>query len=421
MKRALPFLALAALAGCGGNTTDPAPGLFTNSARDLRQREEAINRATKDLTAGTAAKAVAASNEFGTRLLGEIGDQGNVMISPLSISTALAMTMNGAVGQTRDDMLKTLGVGKLTVDQVNEAANSMREVLGAADPAKATLRVANSLWVKKDYKLETQFLAENSKAYNANIEDVDFMTADGFKRINDWVKAATEGKIEKIIGEDPDPLLRVVLVNAVYFKSGWKDKFDPEATKSGDFTVDKEKTVSVDFMNRNGKMGYAKKDWGSLVRLPYGDDRFEMVLALPEAGGDPVIAAKKLIAEKDLGLSTSQLVLSLPKWKSSYEKKLNEPLSKLGMGIAFTDKADFSAMKKGEQLAISSVIHKSFIEVNEEGTEAAAATGISVGTTSAPLEPTVVKFDRPFAYMIRESKTGQVLFLGVMRNPASAK
>lgn len=421
MKRALPFLALAAIAGCGGNTTDPAPGLFTNSARDLRQREEAINRATKDLTAGTAAKAVAASNEFGTRLLSEVGDQGNVMISPLSISTALSMTVNGAVGQTREDMLKTLGVGKLTVDQVNEAANSMREVLGAADPAKATLRVANSLWVKKDYKLETEFLAENSKAYNANIEDVDFTVADGFRRINDWVKAATDGKIETIIGEQPDPLLRVVLVNAVYFKAGWKDKFDAEATKSGDFMVDKEKTVSVDFMNRNGKMGYAKKDWGSVVRLPYGDERFEMVLALPEAGGDPIKTAKKLVAEKELGLNTAQVVLSLPKWKASYEKQLKDPLSKLGMEIAFTDKADFSGMKKGEPLAISSVIHKSFIEVNEEGTEAAAATGISVGATSAPLEPTVLKFDHPFAYMIRESKTGQVLFLGIMRNPASAK
>lgn len=421
MKRALPFLALAALAGCGGNTTDPAPGLFSNSARDMRQREEAINRATKDLTAGTASKAVAASNDFGLRILEEIGSQGNVMISPISISTALAMTMNGANGTTRDEMMKTLGVNKLSIEQVNEAAESLRDLLATADPTKATLNVANSIWARKDFKFETEFLAENAKSYNAMIQDVDLTTPAGYRQINDWVKVATEGKIPSIIAEEPDPNLRMVLVNAIYFKAGWKDKFNPEATQPGDFQVSKDKTASVDYMTRNAKLAYTKKDWASVVSLPYADGRFEMLLALPEGDTDPGKVIRKLATEKDMKFEPKQLLLFLPKWKSSYEKELKESLSKLGMPLAFSDSADFSGIKKDEKVKIDKVIHKSFVEVNEEGTEAAAATSVGIAATSLPAEPHTLKFDRPFAYLIREAKTGQVLFLGLMRNPASSK
>lgn len=409
-----------ALIGCGGNSSDPAPGLYTNTARDSRQREEAINRATRDLTAGTSARIVEATNDFGFRLLEQVDEGANVMISPLSVSTALAMTMNGAAGKTREEMQKTLGVSKFTPEQINEAGTAMRDLLSSVDPTKSTLRIANSIWLKQGLQFETQFLADNANTYNAKISETDMAKPEGYRQINDWVKSATDGKIPSIISEEPDPDLRVVLVNAIYFKSAWRDKFDPEATKSAPFHAPKE-DVAVDFMTRGGKYPYAKNDWGTVVTMPYGENRFEMVLILPPDNADWPKFMKKLSEQKAIAPSSAkEIVLSLPKWKSSYEAELKDPLSKMGMPMAFSEAADFSLMKKDENLAISKVIHKSFVEVNEEGTEAAAATGVQVAATSAPMEPTIVRFDRPFVYAIRENKTGQVLFLGILRNPSKS-
>lgn len=423
MKRIAPLCVVAALAGCGGNSTDStSPGLFTNSARDSRQREETINRATRDLTGGNSARIVESTNDFGFRLLQEVDSdpEGNVMVSPLSIATALSMTMNGAKGRTREEMQKVLGVNKFSVEQINEAHSSMRELLGSADPAKSSLRIANSIWSKQGVQFETEFLSQNANSFNAKIGEVDLTKPEGYRQINEWVKSATEGKIPSIISEDPDPDLRIVLVNAIYFKAGWKDQFDKENTKSGVFQSPKQPST-VDFMTRSGKYGYAKHDWATIVSLPYAETRFDMILALPPEKGDFDKFVKKFASEKSLSPgATQQILLTVPKWKSSYEKELKSALTKLGMGNAFSDDADFSLLKKDEKLSISKVVHKSFVEVNEEGTEAAAATGVQVGTTSAPAEPTIVRFDRPFAYAIRENKTGQILFLGIMRNPAKS-
>lgn len=421
MKRIAPFCVLASIVGCGGNTaTDTNAGLYTGSNRDNRQREEAITRATKDLAEGPAARIVAANNEFGFRLLEQVDTgKGNVMISPVSVSTALSMTMNGAEGKTREEMQKALGVNKFTMEQVNDANDLTRELLSSLDPSKYSLKIANSIWVKKGVKLETDFLTKNANSYNAMISDVDLNDLAGYKQINDWVKASTEGKIPSIIAEEVNPLLRVVLVNAIYFKANWKDKFNKEDTKSGPFHTGAKDPVAVDFMNRSGNYGYIKHDWGTLVSLPYSDGRFEMVLGLPPENQAIDKFIQKLGAQASFSpKSGKQLMLSLPRWKSSYAETLNDPLAKLGMPLAFTPNADFSLMYKAEKLFISKVVHKSFVEVNEEGTEAAAATGVEVAATSAPAEPTVVKFDRPFVYAIRETKSNQILFLGVMRNPS---
>lgn len=418
MKRIAPFFLLAALAGCGGNSTDSAPGLFSNSGRDARQREETINRATRDLTAGPAAKVVEATNSFGYRLLEQVDTgEGNVMVSPLSVSTALSMTMNGAQGKTREEMQKALGVNKWTVEQVNEANRSMGELLGSVDPKDSTLKVANSIWTKEGATFEAPFLDANAKTYNAKISTVDMSQPEGYRQINEWVKSTTEGKIPSIISEEPNPDLRMVLVNAIYFKSNWKDKFDKEATKSEPFHTSKDLSIPSDFMTRNGKYGYTKNDWATVVTVPYAEHRFEMVLSMPAAGADFSKFVKRMSSEAPTPNGVKEIILSIPKWKSSYEKELKASLSKLGMTTAFTDNADFSLISKAEKLMIGKVLHKSFVEVNEEGTEAAAATGVEVGVTSAPAEPTIVRFDRPFVYAIREVKTGQPLFLGIMRNP----
>jgi serine protease inhibitor len=420
MKRLAPLFVLSAAIGCGGNSsTDSNAGLYNAPNRDSRQRSEALDRATKDLTEGTAAKVVAATNDFGFRLLDQVDDgNGNVMISPVSISTALSMTLNGANGKTRDEMLKALGTNKFTVEQVNEANESTRELLSSFDPAKSTLRVANSLWVKQGVKLETDFLTKNANSYNAMIADVDLNALDGYRKINEWVKTATEGKIPTIIEEKVNPALRLVLVNAIYFKANWKDKFNKEDTKSGPFAVTAKENATVDFMNRSGSYPYIKHDWGTLVSLPYADGRTEMILGLPASGQDPQKLADKLAGQTNFAPTQfKQLLIALPKWKSTYEKELRNGLEKLGMSLAFTEKADFSLMKKDESLAISKVMHKTFIEVNEEGTEAAAATGVEVAATSAPAEPTIVRFDRQFVYAIRDTKSNQILFVGIMRNP----
>jgi len=317
-------------------------------------------------------------------------------------------------------MQKTLGVDKLSVQQIDSAAQSMREILGSSEKALASLDIANSIWTKKDFKFEPLFLTAGQTAFGAKLTDVDFNAPESYRQINDWVKTATQGKIEKIIGEDPQPDLKMVLVNAIYFKAGWKDKFDAENTKSGEFHTAEDKTSTVDYMTRSGKMQFNKSDWASVVRLPYGDQRFEMVLAMPEGKQEMGKFINKLGADTNwLPTEVKQVALTMPKWKSRYEKELKDTLGKLGMPSAFSNDADFSNMSKEEKLKIDKVIHKSFVDVNEEGTEAAAATAVTMKPLGA-MVPTIVKFDRPFVYMIREVTTGQVLFLGVMRNPATA-
>jgi len=360
-------------------------------------------------------KAVEANNDFGVRLLHEL-DRGpdNVMISPVSIGTALSMALNGAAGTTRQAMLSAMGRGGINTNDVNRDYAEMLTRFAQSDPDKVSIHIANSLWAQRGLTLKNAYKADTANTFKATLDYVDFAKVEAYRRINSWVSTQTKGKIPNILPEDPDPGMRLVLVNAIYFKSNWKDQFDAKLTRLGKFNVTPNEAVETSFMVRNGAYKIGRHTWGTAVSLPYSDSRFEMVMALP-AGDSPLDGVARRLIETD-GLfedKPQMFTLSLPKWKSEYGTSLTKSLKEMGMGAAFGSGADFSGISSSP-IYISDVIHKSFIEVNEEGTEAAAATAVHMRGLG---RPTIVSFDKPFVYAIRETSSGHILFLGTMRNP----
>ncbi len=420
MKK-LGFLAcVAVLAGCGGSNSgvNPGNGLYGAPARDARERESLVNTATKDLANGPAAKVAEASGGFGMRLLQESPKTGNAVVSPLSVSSALSMALNGANGETQHEMLEALGYGKLAPTQVNEASRSMRMLLGNVDPS-VQLRVANSIWAKEGQPFSEAFLKANEDAYGAKTTRLDFSSAEAPQEINRWVKEATEGRIDTIVDKIEANMV-MYLVNAVYFKGQWRTPFEKELTKDGTFTNNEGEKETVPMMAVTSRFGIHEDKGWKAISLPYGNGRIEMVVVLPSGSIDDLVkgfAAKGL--PKSIGeVEEKQVSLKMPKFTETFEESLVEPLKKLGMKLAFTDKADFSLLST-DPLLISEVKHKTFIEVDEVGTEAAAVTSVGVAATSAPVDkPVEFVVDRPFAFLIREKQTGLVLFAGAMRSIA---
>jgi serine protease inhibitor len=414
MKRAWTLLPFVVLAGCGGtnsNLNQPA-GLYTNSARDARERQELVTKATAELGKSANVKTTAALNGFGFNLLR--GTEGQTrMVSPLSVSTALLMTANGAEGATQKAMLAGLGLEKVSLNQANDANKAYRQLLGNVDPS-VTLNIANAIWVDNRTSIKADFLKQNEANYGAKASTLDFRGPNAVKTINDWVREATAGKISDLVQELDDDS-RVVLTNAVYMKSNWSDPFEPEATVEGDFKSSAEKSVRVPFMNATRFMQYADLDGTKAVVLPYGSQRFEFIAVLPKDMPEYVKTLDSARWTKLMGAVKQQRVaLKLPKFKAEFTADLNSFLKEAGMGVAFeAGKANFKAMAD-EDLYISSVVHKTFIDVTEAGTEAAAATKVEMKATAMPIEQpaTPLVFDRPFVYAIRERETGVLLFIG---------
>lgn len=412
MKRALPLLALIAV-GCGGsNTGSPTPGLYSDNARSSREREEMVANASKSITTGEAAKVVLASNEFGAKLLGEIGTDKNVLISPISIATALTIAMNGASGNTLDEMKKSLGLERVSMDQINAAHASLRTLLGDQQ-----LRIANSIWSRKGVLFEEPFMKDNTAFFNAKVADLDFAAPDSSGIINDWVKTATDGKIAEIVPKTIPADVVMYIINAVSFDAKWKDPFDKDGTFPAKFNLANSKQADAPMMHRTVRTSNGiSKEGDQWVKLPYAGDRFEMIAVLPKVGRTSLQACSKL-AQIAVGTGSSEEVsLSFPKFKLSYESALVPILKKLGIKEGFTEQANFSRLRAKKDVMITDVKHKTFIDVTEEGTKAAAATSVEVGVTSMPMTKEI-KFDRPFAYAIRELKSGQLIFLGVLADP----
>lgn len=361
---------------------------------------------------------VSATNRFGCRLFGALSSKGNAMISPLSISLALRMAMNGASGETLAQMESGLGLSGLGLDKVNANSQSLQATL-ASDP-QVMISIANSVWTRKGFPFESAFLEATKNSYQAQIADIDFKDPGAAKTINSWVSDATKGKIPSIV---PDPLPEsavMYLINAVYFKAKWIEPFQSSATRPGDFTLSDGSKVQTPMMNRDGVEGFTVDGGREGVVLPYRDGDFEMAAILPAPSETPrdLVAA---MAEKDLLAGSSRIngpvILELPKFRVAYEESLNKGLQALGMREAFTQNADFSKMRTQRDVFVSDVRHKTFIDVTEEGTEAAAVTSIEMRGTAILAQPRVIKFDRPFVYLIRHRPSGQVLFLGVLENP----
>ena len=364
---------------------------------------------------------VKSDNTFGFKLVSAIPESHdkNIMISPFSVSMALSMALNGADGQTKTAMVSALGFEELTPDEIDQIYLDLVNALKMADN-KVVLNIANSIWIKKGFPVVENFTKVNQDFYHASVENLDF-NPDAVNIINKWVNSNTNGKIPAILDSiSPEEIM--FLINAIYFNGKWQIQFDPSKTTNTDFKLYNGQTVSVPMMKLKEKYAWSQQTGYKALKMPYGRGKFEMILLLPDEGSTPENIAGKLDRTKWESLlnslnSPSEIDVWLPRFEYSWEIQLNQALSSLGMGIAFTDQADFSKINPDQQLLITKVKHKTYIKVNEEGTEAAAVTSVGVGVTSFPANPTEFHVTRPFFYVITEEDTGAILFLGKVENP----
>jgi len=356
-------------------------------------------------------------------------EDGNIFYSPYSISLALAMTYGGARGETAKQMADTLHY-LLPQSDLHSAFNGLDiELQKRGEGAKSKdgegfrLNVVNAIWGQKDYKFLSAYLDLLAENYGAGLRILDFKSAPEQSRmtVNKWVSDQTEDRIKDLIPEGSiNPLTRLVLTNAIYFNAAWKLPFKPEATTNGPFHLINGDDVTVPMMKQTEYFGYAKSGNYLAVELPYDGGELSMVILMNESGKfSDFEDALKLSAVKAIidSLKYTRVALTMPKFEFESEFGLKETLIEMGMEEPFRDSADFSGMSKESDLHIDDVVHKAFVSVDEAGTEAAAATGVIVGTTSMPPEPVTVTLDRPFVFLIRDIKTGAILFIGRVMNP----
>jgi len=357
-------------------------------------------------------------------------EDGNLFFSPYSISTALAMTFAGAAGETADQMKGTLHFD-LEAGALHAAFNAYALDLEArakadVDGTPFELSIANSLWGQEGFAFQPEFLDLLAENYAAGMRLVDFVADPEASRqvINRWVSDETRKRIEDLIPEGAiDEMTRLVLANAIYFKASWMSAFDPDATASEPFHRLSGDTVDVPMMHAEESYRYLVADGYQAIELPYQSGEMSMVILLPDEGRFEVFqdALGPDQLERALGQMTYGPVrLGLPRFTYESEFSLRDALEGLGMTDAFEpDRADFSGMDGNRDLYISSVQHKAFVAVDEKGTEAAAATAVIMGVTSAPIgEPITLTIDRPFIYLIRDGQTGSILFLGRVVDPS---
>jgi serine protease inhibitor len=365
---------------------------------------------------------VAANNRFGFELFNQLQlkDRGkNVFYSPLSVALALSMAYNGAAGETKEAMRRTLKTEGLSLDELNQASAALINSLRSSDP-KVELAVANSLWARREVKFREDFLERNRQFFAAEVASLDFGSPSALTAINDWVSRNTKSKIPSIIDQiDPDDVM--FLINAVYFKGQWENKFEKGLTKNEPFYSLSGPQKEVPMMSQSGEYQYYRGDKFQAVRLFYGAKSASLDLFLPDNDSSIDDLLKGLSFEQ-CGQWTGSFHkaegdIKIPRFKMDYESRLNDPLKAMGMGVAFVGgKADFSGMRDQNDLYISEVKHKAVVEVNEEGTEAAAATSVGARLTSMPLRFTFVA-DHPFLMMIRDQRTDAILFMGVVVDP----
>lgn len=377
-----------------------------------------------ELTEKTASL-ITASNDFGLDLFNYIyayeEDQENIMVSPLSVSLALAMTYNGALTQTKNDMEKTLRLSGLTSEEINTSYYNLIEALKKMD-AKVKLEIANAIYYRDDFEVEQDFIKINKKYYDAEVAPLDFSSDDAVDIINSWVFDHTDGKIETIL-ERISPLHVMFLLNAIYFKGTWQKEFNNKSTEALPFYLENGEQLITETMQRLDTALYTSNELFSAVQLPYGENNFYMTVFLPNPGINLKDITEKLNKETwnswmENFEITKNIDIKFPRFKYKYEIMLNDVLSEMGMKIAFTSAADFRGINRNGDLLIDYVKHKSFIEVNEEGTEAAAVTIVAIERTSAG-GPEKIPFyvNKPFLYTITERSTGAVLFIGTVKNP----
>lgn len=371
---------------------------------------------TKSLVAGV--------NGFGFALFDSLGRgrQANVCISPTSISTAFALAMNGARGETRREMAATFGIADMSPDRVNGAVGELAESL-TAPGSDVTVEMANALWYNDGIcRVKRAFLETNRASLGAEL--LPLTTSDA---VNAWVGTKTHGKIPVII---PYPLADntvTVLVNAVYFKGAWLTRFDSNATRVEDFRDEENTTSKCHMMHMTAPLSYYQDERMQAVDLPYAGGRFAMTIVLPHPGRtiDSLGAVLRSDGWSNLTarMYPANVDLSMPRFTTEYDASLVAPLQRLGMRLPFGG-ADFGDICDTD-LVITDVLHRTFVDVQEEGTEAAAATAIVIAVDESTMGseerlPIPIRLDRPFVYAIRDMRTGAILFLGKVHHPTVA-
>jgi serpin B len=374
---------------------------------------------------------VEGNNAFAVDLYGKLRDQGgNLFFSPESISTALAMAYAGARGATASEMAQTLHF-TLPPEQLQPAMGALLNDLNAAHTGYQ-LSVANALWAQQGYKFLDDFLNIMKSNYGAGFNEVNFKGAPEAARstINQWVEQKTQGKITNLLPPGTvSPITRLVLTNAIYFKGDWQMQFDKAQTKLEDFHLSPTETVKVSLMHRDGGFNYFNGGAFQALEIPYKSNELSMVVFLSNDIGGLSALEQSLTGSnarqwlQELRFAP-KVIMTIPKFKMTKEFELAGTLGAMGMPRAFQPgAADFSGMTGNRDLSISAVIHKAYIDLNEEGTEAAAATGVTMRAATArapnPTPPIVFRADHPFVFMIRDTRSGGILFMGRVTHPAS--
>lgn len=385
------------------------------------------NNPTEEETPNVSTNSVVeANNQFAFELYSKYqSKEGNVFFSPYSISTALAMTYEGARDKTAEEMQSVFHWP--TDSNIRQSAFlSIYNELNKQDK-KYQLNTANALWAQKDYLFLKDYLDVTGKYYGAEVTNLDFINQAEPSRviINNWVEKQTNDKIKDLMPKGAiNDLTRLVLTNAIYFKGTWLKQFNKTLTQNEDFKIDSNTTVKAPTMSLTGegaKFNYMENDQLQLLELPYDGKELSMLILLSKK--DDLKSLEKLFNSQNLSewksaLQEERVDVYLPKFKFDTKYFMANDLAEMGMPTAFTNSADFSGMTGNKDLFISTVIHQAFVEMNEEGTEAAAATGVGMMTTSVPISKVnIFRADHPFLFLIQDNTNGNILFLGRMVNP----
>jgi serpin B len=432
---------LLSLAGCTKTTSTATTTLPTTSPVTTSPTSQAVGfkvlkadapRVTAPNVSDTQLSSLVKGNSaFAFTLYQQLkkDNTGNLFYSPYSISTALGMTYAGAVGDTEKQMGSALHF-TLPQGQLHPAFNQLAlDLASRGQNAQGTngksfaLNIANALWGQQDFTIQSAFLKILAQNYGTGMNLLDFKNSPEPSRvtINNWVSDQTNNRIKDLLPQGSiTPATRFVLTNAIYFDAAWQNPFAKESTSNGNFNLLNSSTVSVPMMNHEGSYSYVKGSGYQAVELPYSGNEVAMDIIVPDAGQFNTFESG-MTADSISGiigsLKSSFMVLALPKFQFDSSFSLKQALSALGMPVAFTDKADFSGITGQPNLIISDVVHKAFVAVDEEGTEAAAATGVIMVGAAMPANSLTV--DRPFVFLIRDIQTGAIIFIGRVLNPAS--
>jgi serpin B len=415
----LAAILLISIAGCSSTPV---------SAAEVKSDKPRVS--SPAVPAADLASLVKGNNSFAFNLFQALkNNDGNLFYSPYSISEALAMTYGGARGSTEQQMKGTLQFA-LQQAQLHPAFNYLDQQLSTRgqgamgkDGQGFRLKVVNAIWGQRDFSFLSDYLDLLAQNYGAGLRILDFIKSPEPSRvtINQWVSDQTEGRIKDLLPSGSiTTLTRLVLTNAIYFNAAWQSQFNAKSTASGVFHLLSNSDINVPMMKQQGHFNYAEtKDYQAL-EIPYDGQELSMVVLLPAAGQFNTVQSSlsgEGVASIIQSLKSETVNLSMPKFQIESQFGLKQSLSQMGMPVAFTDQADLSGMDGKKDLFISDVVHKAFVTVDETGTEAAAATGVIVGTTAMPANVYNFSMDRPFIFLIRDIQTGAILFVGRVLNP----